>query len=142
MYQKIHRSLEYALMALQYMSDKKDERVSVREMSDYLHCPFDPFSKVMQKMAEAKIIHSKKGVGGGYCFSGNLKDISVYELMFAVLPSTEIADCLSGSCQLLNFCNIKKPILNLNQQLNDFYKGISVESLFQKKIIEKQRIAK
>lgn len=142
MYQKIHRGLEYALMALNYMSLKQGEWISVREMSQSLHCPFDSFSRVTQKMAEAKIIQSKKGIGGGYCFLGDLNKISLYDLMLIVLPSAEIADCLSGSCHLIEFCNIKKPIYNLNQQINDFYKEISIESLLRKNKIEEQRITR
>ncbi len=133
MYQRMNRSLEYAIMALSYMSLKKDKWISVKEMVRELHCSFDPFSKVMQKLSDCCLIQSKKGIGGGYSFSGNLDEISLYQLMSIVLPSTEIADCLSGDCNLLNFCNIRTPIANLNDQLIHFYKGISIQKLLQDK---------
>ncbi len=131
MYQRINRRLEYAIMALRYMSKKTNQWVSVKKMVNELHCPFDPFSKVMQKLSDHHLIQSRKGVGGGYSFSGDLDKISLYQLMSIVLPSTEITECISGDCNLFNFCTIRSPMENLNDQLGHFYKGISLQKFFQ-----------
>ena len=126
---KVSRNLEYALMALTYMSERKNQCVSAREMVQTFHCPFHPFSRVLQKMADHGLIKSKKGIGGGYVFTKNLDSLSLYELMSIVLPSIEIAACLSGHCDLLKHCNIQDPIHYLNKRFVEFYKALNVEEI-------------
>ena len=50
---RISRNLEYALMALTYMSERKNQCVSAREMVQVFQCPFHPFSRVLQKLADS-----------------------------------------------------------------------------------------
>ena len=126
---KISRNLEYALMALRYMSERKNQCVSAREMAQVFQCPFHPFSRVLQKLADHKLIISQKGIGGGYTFSANLDRLSMYELMSLVLPPTEIAACLSGYCNLLDHCNIQNPIHYLNKKFMEFYKTLNVKEI-------------
>ena len=126
---RISRNLEYALMALAYMSKRKNHCVSSREMTQNFHCPFHPFSRVLQKMAEHHLIESRKGIGGGYVLTKNLDEFSLYKLMSVVLPSIEIAACLSGHCDLLEHCNIKNPVHYLNKKFVEFYKTLNVAEI-------------
>ena len=126
---KISRNLEYALMALAYMSKRKNYCVSAREMTETFNCPFHPFSRVLQKMADGGFIQSQKGIGGGYIFSCSLDKMSLYELMSVVLPPVELADCLSGYCHLLDHCNIRSPIHYLNKKFLQFYKTLSLKEI-------------
>ena len=126
---KISRNLEYALMALSYMSERQKDCISAREMVQQFHCPFHPFSRVLQKLVDHKIIISKQGIKGGYLLSKNLKELSLYQLMKSVLPPVEIADCLSGHCDLLQNCNIKNPVHYLNKKFLDFYKTLNISDI-------------
>ena len=126
---KISRNLEYALMALSYMSERKNQCVSAREMTQSFHCPFHPFSRVLQKLADHELILSRKGIGGGYIFTKNLDELSLYKLMSIILPPIEIAACLFGYCDLLENCNIRSPIHYLNKKFVEFYKTLSVKEI-------------
>ena len=126
---RISRNLEYALMALSYMSERREDCVSAREMTQQLKCPFHPFSRMLQKLVDYKVIVSKQGIKGGYLLNKNLEDLSLYQLMTAILPPLEIADCLSGHCDLLQHCNIKSPVRYLNRKFLDFYKALSVREI-------------
>lgn len=126
---KISRNLEYALMALSYMSERRHQCVSAREMVQTFHCPFHPFSRVLQKMADHRLIKSRKGIGGGYVFTKSLDGISLYKLMSIVLPPIEIAACLYGHCDLLEHCNIQSPVHYLNKRFIEFYKTLNIEEI-------------
>lgn len=126
---KISRSMEYALMALSYMSTRPNQCISAREMTQNLHCPFHPFSRVLQKMTDQDLIQAKKGIGGGYIFSTNPYQLSLYTLMKALLSPIEIAACLSGHCDLLEHCNIRNPIHYLNKKILEFYKTLNVQDI-------------
>ena len=126
---RISRRLEYALMALDYMSARKGRRVTVKEIVEKLHCPFDPLSRVLQQMADRGVVQSQKGLGGGYCFSGDLSALSFYDLMVMILQPVEVVSCLSGDCELLKTCNIRTPIRIFNDRLKDFYKSLSLQEI-------------
>ena len=90
---RLSRNLEYALMALDYMSFREGDWVSVREMAESLGCPFDPFSKVMQDLLRAGWVLSQRGIGGGYHLSGDLEGCNLYDLMNVIFSPVEIASC-------------------------------------------------
>ena len=123
---RVSRNLEYALMAFSYMSKRRGNCVSAREMAHQFQCPFHPFSRVLQKLVDHKFVISKQGIKGGYILSKDLDKLSLYQLMRAILPPIEIADCLKGDCDLLQHCNIKSPIHYLNRRFLDFYKTLSI----------------
>ncbi len=116
-------------MALRYMSKRKNQWVSAKEMAQAFQCPFHPFSRALQKLTAHNLIMSRKGIGGGYIFTANLQRLSLYELMSVVLPPTEIAACLSGYCHLSERCNIQNPIHYLNKQFIQFYKTLTVQEI-------------
>ena len=82
---RISRNLEYALMALGYMSERKNQCVSAKEMVQAFNCPFHPFSRVLQKLADHELVLSRKGLGGGYVFTKDLDELSLYKLMSILL---------------------------------------------------------
>ena len=123
---RISRNLEYALMTLSYMSQKKGACISAREISQTFNCPFHPVSKVLQKLVDHKIVVSKQGTQGGYFLNCRLDELSLYQLMSSILPPLEIAACLNGACDLLETCNIKSPIHYLNKKVVNFYRQLNV----------------
>ena len=130
---RINRKLEYALMALKYMSEKRPgELTSAKEVSDSVHSPFDATARVMQVMSQNEILRAEYGVNGGYQIIRDLGRISIHELMELIDGKTAIVKCLSEeseSCDLRKTCNIFSPISNLNQRMTDFLSYLTVKDL-------------
>ena len=50
---KIHRKVEYSLIALKHMSDRKPGQLtSAKEIAEVYGIPFDTVSRVLQQMAQ------------------------------------------------------------------------------------------
>lgn len=127
---KINRKVEYALMVLKLMKDKDpNELTTAREVCDRFETPFDTTAKVMQQMNNAGILHSQKGVKGGYTLSGDLSDVTYMELAELVEGKSFMMDCHEGPCELLTKCNISLPIKRLNDYLITIFNTISVNEL-------------
>ncbi len=63
---KINRKIEYALIALKYMSHKAPGQItSAKEICDMYNTPFDPTSRVLQIMAQHGIVQAEQGAKGG-----------------------------------------------------------------------------
>jgi Rrf2 family protein len=130
---KINRKLEYALMALKYMSQKiPGELTSAKEVSDFFRTPFDATARVMQQMAQKSgILRAEYGASGGYQITKDLAKISIHDLVEIIEGPTALVKCLHKEipCEIQGTCNIVSPIASLNQRLTEFYKGVSLKEL-------------
>lgn len=126
---KINRKVEYALMVLNLMKDRPLDLTTAREVCDRFHTPFDTTAKVMQQMNNAGILHSIKGVKGGYTLAKSLHDISYLELVEIIEGTSFMMDCHEGPCDLFHTCNISLPIKRLNDYAITIFKSLSLDEL-------------
>ena len=130
---KIHRKLEYALMALKHMSSKRPGQLTTaREISQDYHIPFDATARVLQLMAHAGILNSEQGVQGGYQIIKDLTKVSFLDLVESVVGSVKTANCLLQSesgCDLIDSCNIISPMTRLNDRMTSFYQDMHLGEL-------------
>ena len=133
---KLSRKVEYSLMVLKYLSLKasKEELISAREICDRFDIPFDTTSKVMQLMATANILHSIKGVKGGYYIEADLNQITYSDLVELIDGKDMTFDCETNGCNLINKCNISGPIKKLGLMLDDFLASITLKQLLYEEI--------
>lgn len=134
---KINRKLEYALMALKYMSKKvPGELTSAKEVSDSFHTPFDATARVMQQMAQkGGLLRAEYGASGGYQITKDLAKVSIHDLVEIVEGPTALVKCLNKEvpCEIQGTCNIVSPIATLNSKLTEFYKSVSLKELLLEK---------
>lgn len=127
---KINRKVEYALMVLKLMKEKEThELTTAREVCDQFETPFDTTAKVMQQMNNAGILHSHKGVKGGYTLSKDLSDVTYRELVELIEGKSFMMDCHDGPCELFNKCNISQPIRRLNDYLLNIFSALTLNEL-------------
>tara|TARA_B100001971_G_scaffold111191_1_gene102083 strand:+ start:23972 stop:24448 length:477 start_codon:yes stop_codon:yes gene_type:complete len=133
---KINKKVEYALMVLKYIVDKKAEKTNsnetlttAREVCEKFNIPFDTTAKVMQVMNTAGILDSTKGVKGGYFLKADLNNISYLELSELIEGKKFAMDCVKMKCSLIDTCNITTPVNRLNQYLTLFFQDLSLKDL-------------
>lgn len=127
---KINRKVEYALMVLKLMKEKnQSELTTAREVCDRFDTPFDTTAKVMQQMNGANILHSQKGVKGGYTLSRDLSEVTYMELVELIEGKSFMMDCHEGPCDLYHKCNISQPIKRLNDYLINIFSTLTLNEL-------------
>lgn len=138
---KINRKVEYALMALKYMSQKiPGELTSAKEVSDAFHTPFDATARVMQQMAsKGSLLRAEYGATGGYQITKDLAKVSVQDLVEIIEGPTALVKCLhkESPCEIQGTCNIVSPVKTLNDKLIEFYKSLSLKDL----LVDKSAVA-
>lgn len=129
---KMNRKIEYSLMALKHMSQKRPgELTTAKEVAESYKAPFDATARVMQKMAQSGLLKSEHGAFGGYQIMRDLTKVTLLDLVNTVQGPTQITKCLHKEepCEIQPTCNIISPITQLNQRLNDFYRSVSIQDL-------------
>ncbi len=131
---RLNRKIEYALVALKYISNKTvGQLTSVKEICAATHVPFDATSKGMQLMTQKNILRAELGVHGGYSLAKNLAEISFLEIIEAVSGPIEIVRCMNGQddCEMFSGCNVISPLKSFNIKLTEFYRMLMISDLLQ-----------
>lgn len=129
---RLNRKVEYALMALKVMSQKRQgELTSAKEIVDLTGCPFDATAKVLQLLAQKGILKSEHGAHGGYVLVRDTSKVSLHELMEIIVGPVAVAKCQQhlADCDLKSKCNILSPMAVMNRKLAGFYQTVTVGEL-------------
>lgn len=88
---------ELAIKAVLYLSVlDKDNRVSVRDLSEKMGIFKDFTAKVLQQLVVAGIVSSKQGKKGGFYLARDLEDILLIEIVKAIDGNALFEKCLLG----------------------------------------------
>lgn len=127
---KIHRRIEYALLALRHMSKKfPGQLTSAKEICETFHIPFDPTSRVLQLMAQNQIVKAEQGSKGGYQIITDLSKISLQELSHILVGPICLTDCQNGNshdCEAQETCEITASMRMLCDRVNQVFLSIPV----------------
>ncbi len=130
---KIHRKVEYALISLKHMKQKQPGQLTtVKEICRAYGCSFDATSRVLQMMVQKGLLKSEQGAQGGYLILRDLKKVSLLDLIEMVVGPISVVKCLDTGkeqCDMETRCNVIAPLAFLNEQIVNFYRGISVDHM-------------
>ncbi len=129
---KLGRKVGYGLIALLHVAELEgDELATCREIAEAHNIPPELLGKVLQTLKKAGLVLSIQGVKGGYRLERPLTEIPVGEVIEALDGPLQIipCDCETYECDQEFKCNIKSPIIQLQQQLQDFIYELSLASL-------------
>ena len=124
---KLTRKLEYALIALRHMQDKRDTFISAKEIADMYLIPQELLAKTLQQMAKLNYIKAAQGHRGGYRMRKGLAEISLTQFIEDIEGPIGIVDCnINSDCVQLDNCNIRMPIKRINSNIRAIFNGIQV----------------
>lgn len=89
------QTAKYAIRALVYLAQQdSDMFCQTREIAQTIHVPPNYLGKTMQKLANARILDSQKGLHGGFRTARSAHRISLYEIMLALeaIPRDMVGD--------------------------------------------------
>ena len=127
---RLTKKVEYGLIALKHISSKsKDYIYNAKEIAECAQIPKELLAKVLQKLSRAGIISSVQGPRGGYILTCSLHEISLAKFITVLEGEYDLVQCASeteDNCYLIDCCNIRSPLLQINQQLKIFLDNISL----------------
>lgn len=92
----LSKKSQYALRALSYLVDKKDEGpVLISDIANEKKIPLKFLENILLELKKAEILDSKKGKGGGYFFSANPAEVSLATIIRLVNGPIAMIPCVS-----------------------------------------------
>lgn len=132
---KISKSVEYSLLALNYISENEDSaNLSSRKIANELNIPYDLIAKLLQKLVKNNIVKSQQGKNGGYTLLVSPKDLSIYKIIDALGENVQLTNCTFENanienCGRINDCCIRSPFWNLQNRINDIFRTTTLHEL-------------
>ena len=90
------QTVEYALRAVVHLADQAPSPRTTEQIAAAISVPKAYMSKVLQGLCHAKIVQSKRVLGGGMVLTKSPSDWTILEVVNAVEPIGRIRECPLG----------------------------------------------
>lgn len=111
----ISQTAEYALRAMVYLADQNEPRTTA-QIAEAAQVPAGYLAKVMQNLSRARLVHSQRGLNGGFTLVRAGSELTVLEVVNAIDPIRRFHECPLG-LHGINLCP-------LHRQLDDAAKAV------------------
>jgi len=129
----LSKGTEYAIRALVYIQLKKWEqkRPGVGEIAREIEAPEAYSGKILQTLTKHKLLNSMKGRGGGFFFSDNQSDLSLYDVIFVMEGDSSFRNCGFGlkDCNDDNPCPLHNQYITVRDRFYDIVQKETIHSL-------------
>jgi Rrf2 family protein len=89
----ISQTIEYALRAMLSLARTPDGAQTARSIAETMRVPPSYLAKVLQSLAKAKLVHSTRGLHGGFRLARSPGEIDLLAVVNAVQPIQRIHTC-------------------------------------------------
>ncbi len=89
---RLQKSTQFALYAVLELAAAPERQMSTAGIAARYGISAHHLAKVMRRLVRAGLIQSVRGVGGGYRFSGNVRRVTLWDVMELFEPDSQGAD--------------------------------------------------
>jgi Rrf2 family protein len=127
----ITRDTDYGIRALIYMAKLKGKIATVDEIAAKGKLPKVFLRRILQKLAEKKILVSYKGKSGGFALLSKPGELSVTDVMKIFQGDIDLTNCLLKGkiCPNRGMCSLRKKIKSINSVVIKELDKITLKSL-------------
>ena len=129
----LSKSTEYAIRALIFveLQNLNGKRPGVAEIAKEIEAPVAFSAKILHTLTTRKVLNSMKGRGGGFFFSENKSQLTVYEIIL-IMEGDKL--CTEGgiglsNCSNDNPCPLHDQFEKIRDQLLSLAKAETIHSM-------------
>ncbi len=125
----ISQTAEYALRAIVYLAGQ-DTPQTTQQIAATTRVPAGYLSKVLQALGRGGLVHSQRGLHGGFTLAADPKKLSVWEVIELVDPIERIRTCPLGlKSHGTNLCPMHKRLDDALAAMEKAFKASTVAEL-------------
>jgi Rrf2 family protein len=129
----ITRECDYSIRILRAVS--KTKIASVQEISSSEHIPLQYAYKICHRLSKAGLLKSHRGSEGGYELSGNLEELTLFDVFKVFDSELSVSDCtcpgsvcVNNSCE--HPCRVHVELCRLQKLINSELSAKKLSELF------------
>src|SRR5882672_6018513 len=120
----LSKKCKYAIHALVYLAERYQQGpVHIQEIAERQHIPKKFLEAILLELRNAKILHSKKGKGGGYYLYKKPSDVNLIEIIRLMDGAIAMLPCVSlnyyepcEECREEKACGIRQAFLGVRDE--------------------------
>jgi Rrf2 family protein len=120
----LSKKCKYAIHALVYLAERYQQGpVHIQEIADAQHIPKKFLEAILLELRNAKVLHSKKGKGGGYYLYKKPEDVNLIEIIRLMDGAIAMLPCVSlnyyepcEECKDEKTCGIRDSFLGVRDE--------------------------
>ncbi len=127
----ITKNTDYAIQALIYISSKKGESVSAKDLSEKLEVSWPFLRKILQILSKNGYVKSKKGRGGGFVLVKEPEEIALYDIIEIFQGEFSTVECIIRDkvCKNINRCMLRIELKEIENIIAEKLKTITLKNL-------------
>ena len=130
----MRRETDYAIHLLKYLAKRKNQIVSLKELSSATGISFLFLQKIARKLRLAKLINAEKGMIGGYELAMPPSKISLKNILLATEGAVDILPCYCAEKKVKcvsqgKKCHLQGKLSGLNNNVGKMLSKIKLSSL-------------
>lgn len=132
---KISRLTDYGLLAAVYLARHAGRVTSAREIAEFYHLPLPAVTKVLKTLNQGGVIHSHRGVGGGYSFDGNPEVVTLGRLIEIFEGPWDLTECETfddhgeATCAIRIACPSRRFMFGINRAIKGAFEQVTLDDL-------------
>jgi len=137
------RKTDYALVALARLAQQQADgghALSARCIADEYGLPRQLLMSLLKSLHRAGLVESTRGLRGGYELARPSDRITIADVVDAIEGSARLTPCCADEepgeactmCNLIERCPVTGAIRELNGQIADFLRAVTVDTLLEK----------
>jgi Rrf2 family protein len=132
----LSKSTEYAIRALIFvqLQNWKEKRPGVSEIAKEIEAPTAFSAKILHTLTTHKLLNSMKGRGGGFYFTDDQAELTLYEIILVMEDDSLFTECGIGlrNCSEENPCPLHDQYRRIRDQLLILTKSETISSMAMK----------
>ena len=92
----ISQTTEYALRAVVWLAANPEKPLTAQQIAEATRVPAGYLAKVLQGLSRSGLLHSQRGLGGGFTLARSPSALTMWEVVQAVDPLKRIRSCPLG----------------------------------------------
>lgn len=126
----ISQTAEYALRAVVFLAQHHGTPRTAHEIAEATKVPQGYLAKIMQALAKRSLVHSQRGLGGGFILTREPGEISVYDVLVAAdTPPQRIHECPLGLKGHVALCPVHKLMDDAMARIEEGFRAASIGQL-------------
>jgi len=124
------QTVEYALRAVVHLADQAPSPRTTEQIAVATLVPKAYLSKVLQGLCHAKIMQSKRGLGGGMVLTKPPSELTILEVVNAVEPIGRIRECPLGlTAHGVRLCPLHKRLDNAMAMVEEAFRQTTLAEI-------------
>ncbi len=126
----ISLTAEYALRGIVYLADQNGQPKTTAQIAGATNVPVGYLAKVMQNLSRARLVHSQRGLRGGFTLVKDPAHTTMLEVVHSVDPLRRFPDCPLGiEAHGKNLCSLHRRLDDVAAMVEEAFGGVTIAEL-------------